>query len=72
MDFTGLTITIGCPGSGKSTWADENLPPTTLRLERDRFREALFGNRRAYHDSPIDHIERSHVVTEAMCAAMEA
>ena len=72
MDFTGLTITIGCPGSGKSTWADAQLPPETLRLERDRFREALFGSRRAYHDSPIDHITRSAVITAAMQAAMQS
>lgn len=71
MDFTGLTITIGCPGSGKSTWADAQLPPETLRLERDRFREALFGSRRAYHDSPIDHLTRSAIITAAMQAALD-
>jgi tRNA uridine 5-carbamoylmethylation protein Kti12 len=65
-----LIITIGCPGSGKSTWADKNLLPGTLRLERDRFREALWGTRRAYHDSPIDHLVRSHVVTQTMLSAM--
>ncbi len=70
MTFEGLTITIGCPGAGKSTWADNNLPPETLRLERDRFREALFGSRRAYHDSPIERGTRSAVITAAMEAAM--
>lgn len=70
MNFEGLTITIGCPGSGKSTWADANLPAETLRLERDRFREALFGSRRAYHDSPISREDRSEVITQAMFAAM--
>lgn len=66
----GLIITIGCPGAGKSTWADSNLTPDTLRLERDRFRECLFGSRRAYHESAIPGPERSHVVTSAMLGAM--
>ena len=72
MDFHGLTITIGCPGSGKSTWADDNLPSDTLRLERDRFRECLFGSRRAYHDSAIPHNQRSYLITQSMGAAMVA
>lgn len=71
MTFDGLTITIGCPGSGKSTWADANLPPETLRLERDRFREALFGSRQAYHSSQIEPARRSLVITSAMEAAMQ-
>lgn len=66
-----LVITIGCPGAGKSTWADKNLKPDTLRLERDRFREALWGSRRAYHDSAIDRGIRSRVVTATMLAAMQ-
>lgn len=65
-----LTITIGCPGAGKSTWADANLSHDTLRLERDRFREAIFGSRQAYHESLIDRRDRSRVITEAMGAAM--
>lgn len=70
MNFDGLTITIGAPGSGKSTWADKNLSPMTLRLERDRFRECLFGSRRAYHESPVERSVRSKVVTDAMMTAM--
>ena len=72
MNFDGLTITIGAPGAGKSTWADKNLPGHVLRLERDRFREALFGSRRAYHESMIERGDRSLVVTSCMLAAMEA
>jgi len=67
-----LIITIGCPGAGKSTWADKNLSPDTLRLERDRFREALWGSRRAYHDSTIDREVRSRVITQTMLSAMES
>lgn len=70
-DHKGLIITVGPPGAGKSTWAEKNLPPHTLRLERDRFRECLFGSRRAYHNSPLSRDERSLVVTEAMRAAMQ-
>jgi predicted kinase len=65
-----LTITVGPPGSGKSTWADANMTPTTLRLERDRMRVALFGTRRAYHEHPMPREARSLVVTEAMIGAM--
>lgn len=72
MNFDGLTITIGAPGAGKSTWADKNLPGHVLRLERDRFREALFGSRRAYHESMIERGDRSLVVTSCMLAAMES
>lgn len=39
-----LTLTIGLPGSGKSTWAREQ--PDVLVLERDMIREMLTGNRR--------------------------
>ncbi len=70
MIFEGLTITIGCPGAGKSTWADNNLPPETLRLERDRFREALFGSRRAYHESLMKRQTRSDIITATMREAM--
>ncbi len=67
----GLIITIGCPGAGKSTWAGNNLTGDILRLERDRFRECLFGSRRAYHESPLSRGARSAVVTEAMLGAMQ-
>jgi len=66
-----LFITIGCPGAGKSTWADKNLPDNYLRLERDRFREALWGSRRAYHESAMPRDQRSQVITHTMLSAME-
>lgn len=65
-----LAITIGAPGAGKSTWADKNQQPLTLRLERDRFREALFGDRQSYHTNPLNKTDKSRVVTQAMGAAM--
>jgi predicted kinase len=65
-----LAVTIGCPGSGKSTWADTNLPLTTCRLERDRFRECIFGSRRAYHEHLFERSFLSRVVTQSMGAAM--
>lgn len=69
MKGNGLIVTVAPPGAGKSTWADKHLPPTMLRLERDRFREALFGNRRAYHESEFPRPYLSKAVTEAMLAA---
>lgn len=67
-----LTITVGCPGAGKSTWADANLPPGTLRLERDRFRECMWGSRQAYHSDPTDARSKSYALGSAMSAAGRA
>lgn len=66
-----LIITIAPPGAGKSTWAD-SLPSTRLRLERDRFREAIFGSRKAYHDHVFPREQVSLVIGSAMYAAMRA
>mgnify|MGYP000908171346 CR=1 FL=1 len=68
----GLIITIGAPGAGKSTWAKKNLPAHCLRLERDRFRECIFGTRRKYHSHHFSHEERSKIVTDSMMAAFHA
>ena len=40
-----IILTVGCPGSGKSTWANEfvRLNPGYYILTRDDFREKLFG-----------------------------
>lgn len=65
-----LWITVGCPGSGKSTWAEDNLPEYMLRLERDRYREALFITRRLYHSHPFPRACKSHVITQSMVSAM--
>lgn len=67
-----LVITVGAPGAGKSTWADKNLPSNYLRLERDRFREALFGERKNYGSHPFPKDTKSLVVTDSMMAAMRS
>lgn len=67
-----LIITVGAPGSGKSTWADKALPKHYLRLERDRFREALFGARKSYWDHPFPKDSKSLVVTDSMMGAMRS
>lgn len=59
-----LIVTVGPPGAGKSTWADANLPPNCLRLERDRFREVMWGSRQAYQDD--DFTEKSFVLGTTM------
>lgn len=64
-----IIITVGCPGAGKSTWAETNLPAQTLRLERDRFREMLWGSRQAYHNDTLDQRTKSRIIGEAMHAA---
>jgi predicted kinase len=45
-----FTVTVGVAGSGKSTYA-RNHWKDALWLESDRFREAIFGGRRPYHDA---------------------
>jgi predicted kinase len=64
-----LTITVGCPGSGKSTWASRQRG--ALRLERDMFRELLFGSRTAYHNLPAERVPgASLLVGSTMMQAM--
>lgn len=69
--FEGLTLTVGLPGAGKSTWADNNLPDMTLRIERDRTRECLFGARKAYWSHPLPKAVKSFMVTDMMMSAMK-
>lgn len=46
-----LFVTIGIPGSGKSTWAKTQTP--CWRVNRDDIRESVFG----YRGPPIAHME---------------
>ncbi|USM11479.1 polynucleotide kinase [Citromicrobium phage vB_CbaS-RXM] len=61
---------IGSPGAGKTTFFDQLDLPDHLRLEKDRFREAMFGTRRAYWDRP--EAEKHKMVKVSMKAAMLA
>lgn len=70
--MSGITFTIGPPGAGKSTWADKHLSKECLRIERDRFREALFGSRKAYWEHPVPRRVRSLAVGSAMYQAAKA
>lgn len=58
--MTKVTITVGCPGSGKTTWAHGLDPVDNVVLSLDDFRIALFGSKDAYwnkvvpvHGAPI-------------------
>ena len=46
-----LILTVGIPGSGKSTWSQQYIRenPNTVRLNSDKFREMLF----AYNPSRV-------------------
>lgn len=68
----GMISSIGSPGAGKSTFFDRIENPEWLRLERDRFREALFGTRRRFWDSAVPYSVRSNAVRRAMMATMFA
>lgn len=65
-----LVLTIGPPGSGKSTWAQETFGPKWLNIQRDRLRTAIFGGKRAYFDHPFQPGQRSRVITACMRQAI--
>jgi predicted kinase len=65
------TWTVGVPGSGKSTWADKNCPPDTLRLERDMFREAMWGGRQAYFSHTAEDQAKSFLLGSTIYNAMQ-
>lgn len=74
----GFIASIGLPGAGKSTFFDNLLAPSSaddkshewLRLERDRFREAMFGGRQAFWSHPMDVKVKSAVIRSAMRASL--
>lgn len=69
-----FTVTVGAAGSGKSTYADTRCGDA-LRLESDRFREAIFGGRRPYHDacaaSPQTAAELKALIRDLMLRTMK-
>lgn len=48
-----VIITVGCPGSGKTTWAREQDPTKWLTLSLDDFRIALFGGKDVYWNKVV-------------------
>jgi predicted kinase len=67
-----IIFTVGPPGAGKSTYAEALAGPDVLRLERDRFREAIFGSRRSYHDAVAKDRRLSFMVGSTMFSCMSA
>lgn len=71
-----LTLTRGLPGSGKSTWAAQQVeahPETTVRINRDDIRTELFGWE--YHSggfNPEDEKQVTEVERERVEAALQA
>ena len=72
LKHPGFIASIGSPGAGKTTFFDGLTDPKWLRLERDRFREAMFGTRRAFWDHPLDVKIKSGVIRRSMKTAMKA
>lgn len=58
-----VTATIGIPGSGKTTWAKEQVrtKPNTVIVSRDEIRAQLFGSLRDYKITNA----REHMITTA-------
>lgn len=70
LNTQGLIASIGSPGAGKSTFFDGLRDDRWLRLERDRFREAMFGSRRAFWDHTLDAKIKSEIIRRPMWAAL--
>lgn len=74
----GFIASIGSPGAGKSTFFDNLLAPTSpedtanewLRLERDRYRIALFGTQRSFWNHPLDAKIKAGVIRRSMRGAL--
>lgn len=62
MDRRTIHLTIGAPGSGKTTFANELIRsrPDVATVHIDGIRSALFGSKRAFWDNPTD--ERRQLV----------
>lgn len=69
-DEPGIIVSIGAPGSGKSTFFDSLVAPEHLRLERDRFRECVFGSRSAFWSHPMPADDKSRMVVDTMKYAL--
>lgn len=67
MTKNRLYLTVGLPASGKSTWAKQHVAtnPGTLRLNRDDFRQMLFGK-------PVLDASQEKQVTVVQHAAVAA
>ena len=60
VDAPVLTVTVGIPGSGKTTWLDRTMPEATI-ISMDRMRQALLG-------SMSDQRENDRIHRDAMAA----
>lgn len=50
-----VIITVGCPGSGKTTWAREQDPTKWLTMSLDDFRILMFGSKDVYWNKVVPH-----------------
>lgn len=68
-----VTITVGCPGSGKTTWARSLDPVDNLVLSLDDFRVAMFGSKQEYWDKvvPVHGNEIRGLVWQCYAAALD-
>lgn len=57
-----LTISVGMPGSGKSTYGANNFTPQEI-VSPDQYREIMSGDRTLQHDSK-EAFQVCHLITE--------
>lgn len=71
IERPGVCLTVGCPGSGKTTWAHSVKAEDTLVVEKDMFRIAMFGSKQEYFDHPMDKDVKAKTLRGACLGAMK-
>ena len=68
-----VTITVGAPGSGKTTWARSLPPVDNIVLSLDDFRLAMFGSKTAYWQEvvPVHGDEIRGLVWQCYASALD-
>lgn len=66
-----VIMTVGCPGAGKTTWAQNNHPDYVV-LSLDDFRLAMFREKRSFHDRAQHNKQMTPLVVDTYFAALRS